>query len=467
MSINTINRPDLGRDRGLNVHIDDFRVDSSGSLNPGVLALRENLYGSKAGLYCEAIARNSKAAARLGPIIDNHAMAKIMLTWGINDRKQAEEFWIKQLRTANQTVGHIVDKTLFGWEQNYSLMEELQSPSENPSNIFKWSASAIDEGEKQMLYELGRQNLIALIASSINARTRMNRIGTIRDSIKYALYGLYERPVKPQPYTLVTEHDDQTGRVVRVGDVEFGDARETHMKIREYMVRSIEGIGKVKVGDRKKGDPEAAEKAMAKARDRRIKGKDGVIEIDDSTDTFGIKLTVMEPGPDGYDANIQRLEGLIIEHMRSYEKGANRLAAKILGFEPDNSIGSGLGSSKYSNFTRLQMYLEGVSVPFEIIFQNAAQMRNDEIMYGVLSGSVLSDEQYDAFQKETGVSLRGKLYDGSAHRLYEAQRLIPLLPVVFPRSIYGDELIERALENLHRIEAELRIQDRTSRFKFD
>ena len=465
MAINTVDRVAELAIRPMQeilININDFRPGLSGVLNPGVSALRRSFYGVHAPYYYEAVLRG-RSSQKLKTAVDREAIENVMSIWNLPDPERAKEFYINQLRTANKIVEHALSTTLPGWSQNYSLMEELESPSENPSDALKWSARAAKDGEEQLLYEVERQSLLAAVAGSINARTRGNRIGTVRDSIKDALFDIYERPVKPRPYNLVSEHDDQTGQVVGVGGFVFGSAASTHFRTREYMVRSIEGVGPVLVGDRKKGDPEAVLKAISKAKNKQIKGEEGWIDSSDSTDTFGIKLTVLDPGADGFDANVRKLQGLVIEHMRSQKKGARRLSNKIIGFETDDDTASGRSSSKHHNFSRLQMHLENISVPYEVVFQNPAQMRNDEVMHGEVSDTVLEEEQYQAFLEETGVTLKGRMFDGPAHIFYRAQKQILLLPTLFPAAIYGDRVIDQALDNLLQIEHQLKAQDRVDR----
>jgi len=109
------------------------------------------------------------------------------------------------------------------------------------------------------------------------------------------------------------------------------------------------------------------------------------------------------------------------------------------------------------------MHLENISVPYEVVFQNPAQMRNDEVMHGEVSDTVLEEEQYQAFLEETGVTLKGRMFDGPAHIFYRAQRQILLLPTLFPAAIYGDRVIDQALDNLLQIEHQLKAQDRVDR----
>lgn len=462
-----VERPELA---ALKVNVTDFAPAPRTIIGTRLLLLRKFFYGPDAGAYYEAVLRDSRAADRLQARVDEHGVQSARRLWGLNDADQAREYLMKQARTANSTIQHLVDTTLPDWDQNYSLMDELDSPSDNPSSGIKWAARAVGDGDEQMLYEVGRGELLKILAGEINARTRQSRIGTVRSSIKDALFDFYQGPIKTKPYTLVSEHDEETGKVVRIGDVDFGSSNSTHTRIREYKVRSVEGIGPVKVGDRKKKDEDAILKAITKAR-----WGNGLVSPDDSTDTFGITLTVMEPGKEGYEERVLDLQGRFIEHMRSHGKGANKLSNRITGFEIDdgtdgkrNADGASRGSSPSHRFSsRLQMHLEGVGVPFEVIFKTAEQMRNDEVMHGVLSSSVLKEWQYDIFEKETGVSLRGKLYDGPAHDLYKAQRMIPALPILLPADIYGPDVVKRALDNLGNVANRLKMQDRAPSFKFD
>lgn len=439
----------------LSIHIDHFKPKGMLVFSPETLALGKGFFGPNAHLYTEAVRRGSPAAPVLESSVDASAIQNVMGTYGLETPDAAKQFYMKQLRTANQTIAYILGVALPQAKQNYSMMDELSEPSENPSYALRWAARGMERSEDQLLYEVGRQHLLAAISGSINARTRDNRIGTVHQSIKEALHDFYERPVAPRSYTLITEHDDETGKVVKVGETEVGVAAKTHIRSHDYKVRSVAGIGPVMVGDRKKGDPEAVLKAIAKA-----KNNGGWINPDDSTDTFGVKLVVMEPGSEGFEKNVLKLQGELIDHMRSLDRGANRLSNRITGFEIDDDTGTDRASSSNHNFLRLQMHLEGVSVPYEIIFQTAEQMRNDEVMHGVLSNTILKEKQYADFEAETGVNLRGKLYDGSAHALYRAQRILGTLPVIFPKEIYGDGVIGNALDTLHSIESSLRNQDR-------
>lgn len=446
------------------VHIDDFSPATQEGLNFGAKFLRDSIYGRGSGRFYEALVRGKKrVAASLEPAVNAEAIESIMNLWGIADPYVAGKFYQDQMSTANETIVHILGATLPGWQQNYSLQHEITSPSHNPSWTLQRAARGVVKNNKKMVYEAQRQSLLAVAAGSLNVRTEEDRLGTVRADFQDAILDIYDDPVA-KPYILNTEHDDETGKVVKVGGHEVGVARATHFRRREYQARYINEVGPVIVGDRQKGDPEMLLKMLVKAKNRMLLGGEGYLQPKDATDAFGMKLVVLEPGKHGFEDNMQRLQDVLVDQLSKSE------VLPIEYLEPDNGKSVDRGSSEHHEFLRLQVHLRGVSVPFEVIIQDAARMRNDEVMYGGPNIKAWEEYQYKAFYKETGVDLRGRLPDGAEHGLYKAKRYLFALPTLFPASIYGDRMIDQVLDNFQQRESWLRKVDKVETYdlsKFD
>lgn len=435
------------------VHIDDFAPNIDGR-NFGVNFLMRTVYGNSASIYHEALARGKRrVAAMYEPEVNGEAIESIMNMWGISDPKVAGRFYQTQMATANYTIEHVLESTVPGWKQNYSQVNEMTSPSEYPTWSIRRSAKGVEKSFPQMTYEAQRQSLLAIAAGSLHVRTEEDRLGTIRADFQDAILEMYKDPTTAS-YTLETDHDEETGKVVKVGGYEVGSATRTNKRAREYQVRQVEGVGPVIVGDRQKGHPEMLLKMLVKAKNRMLLGGNGYLNPSDATDAFGMKLVVLESGEYGYEANMQRLQDVVVDQL----KNSGTLPIKYM--EPDNGKGGHRGTSEHHDFLRLQVHLWGVSVPFEVIIQDAARMRNDEVMHGTHSSNVWREYQYKAFERETGEDLRGRLPDGAEHGIYRLKRYLFALPNLFPIEIYKDRMVEHALDNLRQREEWLREVDR-------
>lgn len=431
------------------IHIDMFSPAEKGAPYPKALeGLKGRFFGDKVGPLFEVVKRGSSKwdIEDLKNRVDLDSWAAVGKTFGFSDLEQTAEFYLRQQKRANAVIEYITTVAMPGDKQRHSLLSEVATESDRPSDAIEWLAIA--EGwespaREKLQQQVVRQLTLAGIAAGIQLRSRDTRTNTTFASVKKALtLGFYEYP-GTKDETVYSVHNNATNRTESVGfdpDVLVGS--DSHMKSSLLHVRSVNGVGRVLVEDRVKRDESAIIKAVAKAKD---KNEGWVKASEDVVDMMGVTFTVLEP--DGNAIRAEKLENKLIDYMRSHSVANGRILGRLLGFIPDDKTDPGRNKSVDYKARRLQAVIEG---------KNGEQTMTEFVIKEAIQGW---DHKYMIGEKdpETG------LYKGTAHPIYQVQRIIDILPLMYPEAIYGAGPMQAAMRRLDEVAAGLKQADRFDR----
>lgn len=440
------------------IHIDMFKPNEAGIYSSQVSELGRTIFGEEMPVLTDLIRREvyKKGNSRwdidvLKARVDEYALERLAPCFGTTDSAHTMDSYLKQLKHANATIDYIHAIAFPDDRQPNSLLSELTSVSDRPSDALWWLGRAekylgsekvdVRKHGQILQFETTRQLLLAGISAGIHSRARDRRLHTTMTSIKQALDDGFYEPSGPVEKDVYSIHEDETNRTASVS---FEEPKITqpgfYVKRRLHSLRKIPRVGRVEVDDSKKGDPAAILKVIAKA------GKNGGwVNIDDVEDTTRMSYIVVEP-----DENEKRTEELIgkyLDYMLSYRISRQMVLGKLVGFIPDEYRERDRNKSSHFGGSRFQAIIEGASgeqIRFEVLFQTATQGWDALYMTGEKSS-------------ETG------LYDGAAHKVYEIQRIIDILPILYPESIYGTGPMEAAHRRLEATVAQLRRNDKFDR----
>lgn len=410
-----------------------------------------NIYlGETVGPLYEAVRRGKswRTIERLKSTLDKDALGRLGSIYGYSDPEEAQRFYLQQLKHSNQAIELVVKTGMPAAAQQLSLLSEVHSLSDRPSDTIEWLAMAgsfRSPYREKLEHQFTRQLQLAYISAGIHVRSRDDRVHTNLDNIKKALaMGFYENP-GADPVTVYSLHENDTNRTLAVDRNLMEPTAGTHIKVRRDLeLRTVPGIGLVMIEDRKKYDPNTMIKALAKARNN-----GGEITAGDIQDVMGITFTLVGSAAEGNSVENERkaeeLEGSFIDHIRSWE--ISRRLGKILGFLPDNDVDSSRNKSPYMQLHRYHVIIagsDGQDISVEVMFKNTLQGWDHRYMVGKQN-------------PETGI------YDGTAHDIYDVQRIIDVLPVLYPEAIYGNKPLEAAFQRLEEVAGNLRRLDRFDR----
>jgi hypothetical protein len=416
------------------VSLDLFRpVNQEREISPALTDLLLTFYGTKSRIYCEGVREgrfSDITLMRLEDEIDAHFFETIDQTFRLREQDiNPRSFYNRQQQHAKQVVGQVIDQSLPDAQLSVGLKNEVSLYPEEPHELLVLLSAPESEIDPVLRFEVQRHLLLSHIAGSINSRSRNANLQSELFHIqKYLNKTLYSGRVGTGTHHEVyAEHDSLTNTALDIKDAPFDPNPGSHMKRHEFLTRFVEGVGPVLTMPRKKDDASAVLKAMRKAA---LNG--GVVRpLDDVQDNLGIMFVTLG----NRDDTPERLQELVRERLARFPRSGIR-------FEQDNDV-NGYQSQQLSSgdFLRLQVSYDDMPIPVELMFYKL--------------GNYI-DTQYQIGEKDE----QNGVFNGRAHSLYRPTRILPILPYLFPESVYGVDVRSYALARMEHVAEDLREKNR-------
>lgn len=341
------------------------------------------------------------------PPLDDEFFSRFQKRYEIADTKDAQRLYGELLVHANEAVRDVITNALpDGFEDLIGLRNTVAIPPNIPSDrLHRLGYSGIDSTEA---FEIRRQLLLAEVGAHIRTksdpqelRNRTYDLQTTLDRYLYSQPG--DGAVKPIKLHIL--HDDETNHYKGIydgGKVKTG----THIKDHYFAARQIVNgsptplsvLTQTRIKPIYKGINKAAAKAM---RDGKPISPDNSVR-----DKIGIAFTTITPDPRYRDILVSKVEGIMENYLPD-----------LVDITEDNHF-DGRTDSNGNTWRRLNVTLQGVCDPIELVFYDLATHVNCRFNLGRPG--------------QKGIVNR-------AHKIFEFQRSVDLLPLYFPYSQYQEQ----------------------------
>lgn len=410
----------------------------NGECTPDDLELVHHFYGREgAWAFLRSLKGESLREDEVAPI-DNYFFRRIVDMYGLNPKVNPRAFYEYQLESANVVTNKIVRTLLWDRKDILGLKTEVDTIPQSPFERILILGSrreedgSLTESDPELRFQVKRQLYLAHISAQIDSR-KLN--GRLEDHL-LDIEGVFNESLfkgetgKTSYKEVMAYHDNEINRVLRFredDEVDLTLLQTAHLKSHLFKVRRIEGLGDVFYTRRQKEHISSVEKAIRKA----IINGGEIDPMKDVQDSCGIRFVVMGGAQMENDLTRKIPEVLVKDYTQKFPERA-------IDMIPDDVVDSSGSQNSSVSFSRIQFYFGDLPVPIEIIVQNLSSYLNSEYEIGGFD--------------ET----RGR-YTGQAHTIYEVNRCLDSLSVLFPQEIYtGVNLNSIATRKMHSIARDLR-----------
>ncbi len=320
-----------------------------------------------------------------------------------------------QLETADRFIDHVI-ATAFPKKKNVAdLLNEtklLAPDAERALSVIDANGN-IDE---RLKFEMVRKMLLAGITGEIDQRSlTYNLRSELHDVHSLLDQRFFKGKIGETHHTTTySVHKRSTNEVIGVYD-RYPWFIKPGYKVKKFtqQMREVEDVGYVLSSVREKTREASILKTLRRAvQVREEKGTDELDALKAVKDAMGLMFVVKGT-------------------MGSNEPRVNHLKEKVLALLkekygevmviPDNVNGAGEYATQktQANYQRIQVKVESLPIPLELIFYGEGDYINDT---------------YNIGKRDR----RTKLYSGNAHKLFEIDRVRQILPVIYPEKV-GDK----------------------------
>lgn len=380
----------------------------TGVAGNGRLELFQGYYGELGARYFHGLERGKISAdkpfLRVAGAIDKVFFEAFRIENDLPKISEGDDIYVRNLYIQHQDIALAamewsLTELIPTYTDTHGLKNEVRSDS--PSDHLRLLGHPkIDIRRK---FEVQRHILLTAIATKYSMGSMQSPYVTELNRIQFHLNEkLYEYFGTGRQGDVFTYHDNDTNAALGLM-TDFGKPPEnSHLKQTPVEVRTVKEIGDIGT------DPHAKRplKAVIKAIEEALAVKEEVKTIKPCnlvTDPFGMRFIVRDR------TLILPMIDRVLEAMKGYRR-------KIIDVIEDNEVSELNGKKRSLGFERRQVYLEGLTAPWEIIFE-------DQITH------------LDS-QLEVGKKGKDGFWDGTAHELYDMIKYLPVLYLLYPIPIY-------------------------------
>lgn len=363
--------------------------------------------------------------------LDQYFLNRIKDIYDLPDSVNPQEFFNERLEVANSAVRYVADTlSPYGMVDLNSRVSTIHpSPFDRLSLLGSRQRSdgTIRHAGQRQQFETIRQLQLAHTAAMIKARslrgTPVNkRLAEIQQVLDDELYTGGEIG-DTDDFESFAFHANETNRFLKFQpSPDKKPTSHAHIKRHTSSFRLTDRYGYVLTNFREKEEKVATIKAWRKAI-----GNGGVIHpLEAVKDNAVIMLVAM-----GGDKGVP--EGTITFLHDSVKEILEANFDSFEGLTEDNYTNGYLDQSAGVKFTRSQANFSDLPVPVELMVYEYEDFINSRFHVGNFDQS-------------------RRTFDGQAHRIYEHNRLLDIVPLFYPVSIYDQSrILDRAADNIRHI----------------
>lgn len=340
------------------------------------------------------------------------------------------------LKAADRFIEYIINTAFPQEKYRASLLNETTLLAPDAERALK-VIEANGDTDARLKFEWVRKMLLAGVAREIEdrslayqIRSELHDVHTLLDEKLFA--GKIGQTWETTTYAV---HKKSTNETKSVSDTYPMFIRPGHtVKKFTQESRYVEGVGYVLSSIREKTRESSILKTLRRAVQKREKsGSDELDALSAVKDSMGL-MFVVKGTMDSQELRVEVLKHKVLDLLQE------RYGEIIIHDDNENGSKQYNGQTTHANYQRLQVHVESLPVPIELIF------------YG--EGSYINDT-YNVGKK----ARKMKKYTGNAHTLFEIDRIRQVLPVIYPKTVEGTEIKgyqDLAEETLQTMRAEAR-----------